>query len=88
MKKNLQPQRINSQEELDDMLEKLKDGHTLNCFVKLNFGFRSSKDISFTEDGDYFIFNEIDGSEETIEHDDLMSSFIGEALEKGALYEY
>lgn len=86
--KNLRPQRINSQEDLDDMLEKLKDGRSLSCFVQLNFGFRSSKDISFDDNGDYFILNGIDDTEETIEHDSLMSSFIGEALEKGALYKF
>lgn len=83
-----QPTRIINQEELDDLLKDLKEGSTLNCFVQLNFGLRSSKEISFNANGDYSIFNEIDGSEETIEHDNLMSTFIGEALEKGALYEY
>lgn len=83
-----QPTRIINQEELDDLLKDLKEGSTLNCFVRLNFGLRSSKDISFNDNGDYNIFNEIDGSEETIEHDNLMGTFIGEALEKGALYEY
>jgi hypothetical protein len=86
--KVLQPTRIANQEELDDLLNDLKEDHTLHCFVRLNFGLRSSKEISFNANGDYSIFNEIDGSEETIEHDNLMSTFIGEALEKGALYEY
>lgn len=86
--KHLQPQRINSQEDLDEMLTKQKPNHPLACFVQLNFGLRSSKDISFDDNGDYFIYNGIDDTEETIEHDNLMSSFIGEALEKGALYKY
>lgn len=60
----------------------------LSCFVQLNFGLRSSKDISFDDNGDYSIYNGIDDTEEIIEHDNLMSSFIGEALEKGALYKY
>lgn len=82
------PQRISSQEELDNLLTKQKAKHPLSCFVQLNFGLRSSKDISFDDNGDYFIYNLIDDSEETIEHDGLMSSFIGEALDKGALYKY
>lgn len=86
--RHLQPQRINSQEDLDEMLTKQKFNHPLACFVQLNFGLRSSKDISFDDNGDYSIYNGIDDTEETIEHDNLMSSFIGEALEKGALYKY
>lgn len=86
--KHLQPQRINSQEDLDEMLAKQKSNHPLSCFVQLNFGLRSSKDISFDDNGDYSIYNGIDDTEEIIEHDNLMSSFIGEALEKGALYKY
>lgn len=88
MKKDLRPQRINSQEELDEMLSRQKSRHPLECFVLLNYGLRSSKDIVFDDNGDYSIFNAIDGTEEIIEHDNLMSSFIGEALEKGALYKY
>jgi hypothetical protein len=88
MMKNLQPLRINSQEDLDDMLIKQKNNAPLQCFVQLNFGLRSSKDISFDDNGDYSVYNSIDDSEETIEHDNLMSTFIGEALEKGALYKY
>lgn len=86
--KNLRPQRINSQEDLDEMLAGQKHNSPLSCFVQLNFGLKSSKDISFDDNGDYFIYNSIDDSEETIEHDNLMSTFIGEALEKGALYKY
>jgi hypothetical protein len=86
--KNLRPLRINSQEDLDDMLIKQKSNTPLQCFVQLNFGLRSSKDISFDDNGDYSVYNSIDDSEETIEHDNLMSTFIGEALEKGALYKY
>lgn len=81
------PQRINSQEELDNRL-KQSNNNLLNCFVQLNFGLRSSKDISFNENGDYYIYNGIDDSEEIIKHKDLMKSFIGEAISKGALYEY
>ena len=81
------PQRINSQEELD---KRIKDSKSkmLECFVQLNFGLRSSKEISMNETGDcYMIYNAIDDSEETVSHEDLMKTFIGEAISKGALYE-
>lgn len=82
------PQKISSQSELDDSIKKVKGGYPLQCFVLLNFGARSSKDISLNENNDYHIYNEIDDSEETIVHSQLMSSFIGEAISKGALYKY
>ena len=80
-------QKINSQEELDELLEKL-DGSPLECFVQLNFGIRSSKQITMNDTGDYWIYNEIDDSEENVKHSQLMKSFIGEAISKGALYKY
>lgn len=82
------PQKISSQSELDDLIKKVKGGYPLQCFVLLNFGARSSKDISLNENNDYHIYNEIDDSEETIVHSQLMSSLIGEAISKGALYKY
>ncbi len=82
------PQKISSQSELDDLIKKVKGGYPLQCFVLLNFGARSSKDISLNENNDYHIYNEIDDSEETIVHSQLMSTFIGEAISKGALYKY
>lgn len=83
------PQRINNQQEFDELLkEKKKKDAFLECFIQLNFGFRSSKDIELNDSGDYYIFNEIDDSEEIIEHDKLMNSFLGEAIQKGALYKY
>lgn len=82
------PQKISSQSELDDLIRKVKGGYPLQCFVLLNFGARSSKDISLNENNDYHIYNEIDDSEEIIVHSQLMSSFIGEAISKGALYKY
>lgn len=77
--------RVESQEDLDKRLE---GGKTLDCFVQLNFGLRSSKDIALTKEGDYWVFNGIDSTEEVIKHDDLMKTFIGEAISKGAFYEY
>ena len=82
------PQEISSQSELDDLIKKVKGGYPLQCFMLLNFGARSSKDISLNENNDYHIYNEIDNSEETIVHSQLMNSFIGEAISKGALYKY
>lgn len=80
------PQRINSQEELDKRIKESK-AKLLDCFVQLNFGLRSSKEISISETGDYWVYNAVDDSEETIKHEDLMKTFIGEAISKGALYE-
>lgn len=82
------PQKISSQSELDDLIKKVKGGYPLQCFVLLNFGARSSKDISLNENNNYHIYNEIDDSEEIIVHSQLMSTFIGEAISKGALYKY
>lgn len=86
--KNQHPQKINSQKELDDLIKNVKGSYPLECFILLNFGIRSSKEISLNENNDYNIYNEIDDSEETIVHSQLMSSFIGEAISKGALYKY
>ena len=79
-------QKISSQEELDNLLKE-KDS-PIDCFIQLNFGFRSSKQISRDDNGDYWIYNEVDDSEEIIKHSQLMKEFIGEAISKGALYKY
>ena len=79
-------QKINSQEELDNLFKET-DG-PVECFVQLNFGIRSSKQISMDDNGDYWVYNEIDDSEENIKHSQLMKTFIGEAISKGALYKY
>lgn len=86
--KSQRPQKINTQKELDDLIKNVKGGYPLECFILLNFGIRSSKEISLNENNDYNIYNEIDDSEETIVHSQLMSSFIGKAISKGALYKY
>ena len=86
--KSQRPQKINSQKELDDLIKNVKGGYSLECFVLLNFGLRSSKDISFNENNDYYVYNTVDDSEEIIVHSQLMNSFIGEAISKGALYKY
>ena len=80
--------KILSQEQLDGLINSSEDG-VLGCFVMLNGGAMSSKSITLEEDDSYFIINEIDDTEENIPHDKLMDSFpIGEAIKKGALYEY
>lgn len=86
--KNQSPQKINSQNELDDLIKNVKGGYPLECFVLLNFGLRSSKDISLNENHDYHVYNTVDDSEEIIVHSQLMNSFIGEAISKGVLYKY
>ena len=86
--KSQRPQKINSQKELDDLIKNVKGGYPLECFVLLNFGLRSSKDISFNENNDYYVYNTVDDSEEIIVHSQLMNSSIGEAISKGALYKY
>lgn len=85
--KNQSPIRITFQEQLDALIE---DGlnNPLDCFVLLNYGLRSSKEITFNDYGDYCVYNECDDSEEIIPHDSFMSSFLGEAIIKGALYSY
>lgn len=88
MEKQLKPQRINSQEELDKLIKEVREGYPLECFIQLNFGLRSSKFISLNENGDYYLYNECDDSEETIVHSTLMDTLIGEAINKGALYKY
>lgn len=82
------PQAIKSQNELDKLIKDTKQDYPLECFVQLNFGLRSSKFISLNENGDYYVYNECDDSEETINHGALMTSFIGEAISNCALYKY
>ena len=79
--------KILSQEQLDRLISEDSD-KSLDCFILLNYGLRSSKSITF--DGDsYYIYNEIDDSENIVKHDKLMDSFpIGEAIKKGVLYAY
>ena len=79
--------KILSQEQLDSLIEE-DPNKSLDCFVRVNYGLRSSKSITF--DGDsYYIYNEIDDSEDIIKHDKLMDSFpIGEAIKKRVLYSY
>ena len=86
---SLKPQRIQSQKELDEFLkEKKKNDAFLECFTLLNYGLRSSSDIYLMDNGNYHVIDECDYSEEVIDHDKLMETFIGEAISKGAFYKY
>lgn len=87
---NQRSQRINSQQELDKLLKEKKEKFDafLECFILLNYGLRSSLDIYLMDNGDYDVIDECDGSEEVIRHDDFARSYIGEAIQKGALYKY
>lgn len=78
--------KITSRKQLDEMID-AKKGRLLECFVLLNYGLRSSKDICHEGD-DYYIYNEIDDSEEVVKKDELDDHIIGEAMRKGAFYSY
>lgn len=82
------PQKIDSQEKLDECIKKVKNGYPLECFVLLKYNLRSSKFISLNENDDYYVYNECDDTEEIINHGALMTSLIGEAISKGTLYKY
>lgn len=87
---NQKPQRINSQQELDELLKEKKEKFDafLECFILLNYGLRNSVDIYLMDNGNYHVIDECDGSEEVIRHDDFTRSYIREAIQKGALYKY
>lgn len=73
-------------------LKKLSSDEPLNCFIALNFGFRSSKVVQYyKEDDTFYIINEIDNSEDELSSEQLFDeryTNIGEALNKKALYAY
>jgi hypothetical protein len=62
----------------------------IDCFILLKNGIRSSKTVRYYEDDDEFhIFNCIDGTEQTLNEAEIYSeSNIGEAIDKGAFYQY
>lgn len=67
----------------------LADGETKDFFILLNFGLRSSKAISFDGDNTFYVLNEIDGTEQELTEQELMSSDltnIGKAINNGAFY--
>lgn len=84
-----QVKKINSQEELDELLDGVteNENNPLECFIQLNYGIRSSKEI-YRSGEDYYIYNDVDDTDEIIEHDKLMDSFIGKAIKSGSLYKW
>lgn len=79
--------KITTQEQLNQMIDNADEG-ILECFILLNGGLRSSKDISYNDENSYYIYNEMDDSDEVIDFNKLKDSFIGEAITKGALFAY
>lgn len=79
-------QKINSLDEL----KTLCSNNPAECFILLNFGLRSSKDIEYDESSDAWnILNHIDDTEQVVSTKELSEKTnIIEALEKGALYKY
>lgn len=49
---------------------------------------RSSKEIEKTKGGSYYVYHEIDDSEEILTKDELLKSNIGKAIETGCFYGY
>jgi hypothetical protein len=78
------PKLISSIEEL----KILSQDDTIEVFIALNGGLRSSKQISFTN-GEFYITNEIDDSSQVLTTEKLFTeSNIGKAIEKNSLYLY
>ena len=72
-----------------DELKELSKGKMLSCFITLNGGARSSKDIEyFKHTNSFTIFHQIDDEMETLSEKQFTNSFIGKALVFGALYKY
>ena len=90
MEQNNKPkfQQINSLDELKTAC----DGVCTDFFIKLNFGARSSKNISYNREQDrFYIVNEIDGTEQRLNSKNIMNeryTNIGKAIQMGAFYKY
>ena len=90
MAKKIKPAftRVNSLDELKQMC----NGVTKEFFIQLNFGIRSSKNISYNKDTDtFYILNEIDGTEQELNSQTIMDedyTNIGKAITLGAFYAY
>ena len=88
-KKNKQTfTRVNSLNELKQMC----DGVTKDFFIQLNFGIRSSKNISYNKDTDtFYILNEIDDTKQELNSEQMMNkdyTHIGKAITFGSFYAY
>lgn len=77
------PSAIKKVESVDD----LKVSGGVDCFIRLKGNLRSSKDIEYIpESGTFEIWHMVDGSVEEMSEEELMKSFVGEAITKGALF--
>ena len=80
--------RVNSLDELKQMC----NGVTKEFFIQLNFGIRSSKNISYNKDTDtFYILNEIDDTEQELNSQTIMDeeyTNIGKAITLGSFYAY
>lgn len=73
-------------ESIDDLKRLASQDGGLECFIALDGGLKSSKHISY-DDGEFYIDNYIDGSEQTLNESELAKETnIVEAIEKGALF--
>lgn len=73
-----------------EQLKKRAAKGPIEVFLLLNFGLRSSKDLSYNKETDtWSIFNYIDDTSQTLKTEELSDNTnIIEALEKKALYQY
>ena len=75
-----------------DKLKQMCNGVTKEFFIQLNFGIRSSKNISYNKDTDtFYILNEIDGTEQELNSQTIMDeeyTNIGKAITLGSFYAY
>ena len=80
--------RVNSLNELKQMC----NGVTKDFFIQLNFGIRSSKNISYNKDTDtFYILNEIDDTKQELNSQTIMDEYytnIGKAITFGSFYAY
>ena len=80
--------RVNSLDELKQMC----NGVTKDFFIQLNFGIRSSKNISYNKDTDtFYILNEIDDTEQELNSQTIMNeeyTNIGKSITLGSFYAY
>lgn len=78
-------QRINNMEEL----KTLAKDTTLECFIHLQGGLRSSKTITYYGDDKWWLYNNIDDTEEELTTEQLASETnIVKAMDNMALYKY
>lgn len=72
-------------------LKTLSENNQLDVFIMLAGGMaRSSKTITYyPEDEQFYVFNDIDGTEQTLTESELHSkSNIGTAIDQGSLFKY